>query len=111
MPYRISLRVPPTPLCLFFGESLCRMKGQETKWELRRKHRRPDRGPDIMNNKKEGTSMRIENVMHQPVVTCNANDHLDTAAGLMWERDCGALPVVEADERVIAMITDRDICI
>ena len=55
--------------------------------------------------------MRIDKVMHQPVVTCNADDHLHTAAGLMWERDCGALPVVEADGRVIAMITDRDICI
>jgi len=63
-----------------------------------------------MNHKKEVTSMNIEKVMHQPVVTCSPEDRLDTAAGLMWERDCGALPVVEANGRVIAMITDRDIC-
>jgi CBS domain-containing protein len=54
--------------------------------------------------------MRIDKVMHQPVVTCSVADRLDTAARLMWEKDCGALPVVEADGRVIAMITDRDIC-
>jgi CBS domain-containing protein len=29
----------------------------------------------------------------------------------MWEGDCGALPVVSDEGRVIGMITDRDICI
>jgi len=29
----------------------------------------------------------------------------------MWEGDCGAVPVVTEDRKVIGMITDRDICI
>ena len=29
----------------------------------------------------------------------------------MWEGDCGALPIVGDDGRVIGVITDRDICI
>jgi predicted transcriptional regulator len=29
----------------------------------------------------------------------------------MWEDRCGALPVIDAEERVISMITDRDIAI
>ena len=54
--------------------------------------------------------MRVEEIMHRPVVACSPGDHLGVAARLMWEKDCGALPVVDGDGRVIAMITDRDIC-
>jgi CBS domain-containing protein len=28
----------------------------------------------------------------------------------MWAHDCGSLPVVDAGGRVVAMVTDRDIC-
>jgi CBS domain-containing protein len=41
---------------------------------------------------------------------CFPQDSLATAAGTMWERDIGALPVVNAARQVVAMITDRDIC-
>jgi len=54
--------------------------------------------------------MRVEEVMHHPVVTCTVDDNLSTAARLMWEQDCGALPVVDREGRVSSMITDRDIC-
>src|SRR5262249_37713901 len=40
-------------------------------------------------------------------------DSLSTAAQIMWERDCGCVPVVELEEggaRVVGMITDRDVC-
>jgi CBS domain-containing protein len=42
--------------------------------------------------------------------TCSAEETLDQAAKLMWESDCGAVPVVEADGSVIGIITDRDVC-
>lgn len=29
----------------------------------------------------------------------------------MWERDCGSVPVVDQENRPIAMLTDRDVCI
>ncbi len=29
---------------------------------------------------------------------------------IMWESDCGALPVVSHEKQVVGMITDRDIC-
>jgi CBS-domain-containing membrane protein len=28
----------------------------------------------------------------------------------MWENDCGAVPIVDSDSKVIGMLTDRDIC-
>ena len=28
----------------------------------------------------------------------------------MWENDCGAVPIVDPDSKVIGMLTDRDIC-
>lgn len=54
--------------------------------------------------------MKVRQLMNQPAITCSAVDTLDRAAGLMWEHDCGSLPVIDGDRRVVGMITDRDIC-
>jgi CBS domain-containing protein len=54
--------------------------------------------------------MKIEQLMKRPVRTCQSEDSLDHAAQLMWEADCGCVPVVDGDGRLLAMITDRDIC-
>jgi len=54
--------------------------------------------------------MQIRQLMNQPPVTCRPTDSLNLAAGLMWDHDCGALPVVDDAERVVGVITDRDIC-
>jgi CBS-domain-containing membrane protein len=54
--------------------------------------------------------MKVQEVMTRSTATCLAQDTLNAAARTMWERDCGSLPVVDADGRAIAMITDRDIC-
>lgn len=52
----------------------------------------------------------IEQIMSRPVITCRPRDTLNAAAGLMWENDCGALPVVDEQGKLVGMITDRDIC-
>lgn len=39
-----------------------------------------------------------------------ADMNLALAAKMMWDSDCGVLPVVNEEGRVIGMITDRDIC-
>jgi CBS domain-containing protein len=54
--------------------------------------------------------MRVKNLMTKTVVTCRAADTLNDAARLMWEKDCGFLPVVDQDFRLVGLITDRDIC-
>jgi CBS domain-containing protein len=55
---------------------------------------------------------QVSQLMTRPVVSCRQSDPLEQAARLMWERDCGCLPVVADGEgaRLVGMITDRDIC-
>jgi CBS domain-containing protein len=55
--------------------------------------------------------MKIQDVMTSSVRTCGPNSNLADVVREMWEADCGVLPVVTDDGRVIGMITDRDICV
>jgi CBS domain-containing protein len=54
--------------------------------------------------------MKVQQLMSWPVRTCGPHDSLEQAAQLLWEQDCGVLPVVDEKNRVHALITDRDIC-
>ncbi len=56
---------------------------------------------------------RVEQLMSRVVATCRPDDRLNAAARIMWERDCGVVPVTMPDgdaERVVGMLTDRDVC-
>ena len=55
--------------------------------------------------------MRVEDVMNKAVASCHPDANLAIAAALMWEHNCGQLPVVNDEGKVSAVITDRDICI
>ena len=54
--------------------------------------------------------MRVADLMTKSAVSCKLSDSLSTAAKLMWDCDCGAIPVVDNSNNVKGMITDRDIC-
>ncbi len=54
--------------------------------------------------------MKVKDVMTSPVLFCAPETNLAAAAMIMWESDCGALPVVSHETKVVGMITDRDIC-
>lgn len=53
--------------------------------------------------------MKVDQLMTKGVLTCSPNDTLDRAAKIMWEHDCGVVPVVDDTGRTIGMLTDRDI--
>ena len=55
--------------------------------------------------------MNVEQLMTTDLRTCSPEDTLDCAARIMWEKDCGVVPIVDGADRVVGMITDRDICI
>lgn len=54
--------------------------------------------------------MNVDQLMSRNIKTCSPNETLEVAARIMWENDCGVLPVVDADGRCVGMVTDRDIC-
>jgi CBS domain-containing protein len=55
--------------------------------------------------------MTVRELQTSNVKTVSPDTDLAVVAKLMWEGDCGAVPVVTDDRKVIGMITDRDICI
>jgi CBS domain-containing protein len=54
--------------------------------------------------------MNVSELMTRAVKSCGQGDDLQRAAQIMWESDCGAVPVVDAEQRVVGIVTDRDIC-
>ena len=57
--------------------------------------------------------MRIEQLMTKSTKTCQPDQTLSEASQIMWENDYGCLPVTEANgaQRLLGVITDRDICL
>ncbi|MBZ5605228.1 MAG: CBS domain-containing protein [Acidobacteriia bacterium] len=47
--------------------------------------------------------------MTRQVATCRPESNLAEAIALMWENDCGVLPVLGDRGEILGMITDRDI--
>jgi CBS domain-containing protein len=90
------------------------------KW-LRPQHR-PDAAPHLLHRgspflrsfhlaeKRREDPMLVKQIMSQPVATCSPDATLNQAAQLMWDYDCGVLPIVDGEGRAIAMLTDRDVC-
>lgn len=54
--------------------------------------------------------MKVKDVMTPNPKAIWLTESLADAAGLMWENDCGVLPVIKDGQRVVGLITDRDIC-
>jgi CBS domain-containing protein len=55
--------------------------------------------------------MTVSELQTSNVKTVGPDTDLAVVAKLMWDGDCGAVPVVNDERKVIGMITDRDICI
>jgi CBS domain-containing protein len=55
--------------------------------------------------------MQVKDLMTTSPSSCTPDDTTNEAARIMWERDCGAVPVIDKNRKVVGIITDRDICI
>jgi CBS domain-containing protein len=55
--------------------------------------------------------MKVKNVMVRTPLYCRPETNLGAAAELMWNGNCGFLPIVADNGKVAGVITDRDICI
>lgn len=54
--------------------------------------------------------MKVKEIMTREVQTCTPDTTVAEAAHLMWEGDCGILPVVDA-AGLVGVVTDRDMYI
>jgi CBS domain-containing protein len=59
---------------------------------------------------KERTMSTVDEVMSKVVFSCQPTDSLNECARLMWEHDCGCVPVVDGLAHVVGILTDRDVC-
>jgi len=48
--------------------------------------------------------------MSKNVRSCRPQDDLGAATRLLWNGDCGVLPVLSGEGRVTGVVTDRDVC-
>jgi len=54
--------------------------------------------------------VKVEQLMTRDVKVCREEDSLNRAAQLMWEADCGFIPIIRANGtgKVVGIVTDRD---
>jgi CBS domain-containing protein len=55
--------------------------------------------------------MKVQDVMMGTPVYCSPETNLGSAIEILWERNCGILPIVDARRKVIGVVTDRDLCV
>jgi CBS domain-containing protein len=53
--------------------------------------------------------VKVKDIITTNVRKCFTSDSLATAAQLMWDHDCGCVPVLNEHAQVVGMLTDRDI--
>jgi CBS domain-containing protein len=54
--------------------------------------------------------MKVREIMTTDVRSCGPEASLAEAAMIMWENDCGTVPVVNGAGQAVGIVTDRDIC-
>jgi CBS domain-containing protein len=53
--------------------------------------------------------MKAAEVMTPCVATCRVDQTAEDAARLMWDHDCGVVPVIDQDGSLKGVVTDRDL--
>lgn len=53
--------------------------------------------------------MKLRELMEKKVTTCTPQANLETIGQLMWDHDCGAIPVLDFAAHPVGIVTDRDI--
>jgi len=59
---------------------------------------------------KEKIVMKVKDLMTTSPAACTLTNTLADAGGMLWQNDCGILPVVAEGGKVVGLVTDRDIC-
>ena len=54
--------------------------------------------------------MLIGELMQKNPKTCRPDDSIRHASQVMWDGGFGSLPIVDGDGEILAIVTDRDLC-
>ena len=54
--------------------------------------------------------MKVADLMNRAARAVRPHQLLSEAAQIMWDADCGWLPVIDENQEVVGVITDRDLC-
>lgn len=54
--------------------------------------------------------MNVKDVMNKEPRAVSMVDRLDGVARILWEQDCGFVPVVDGANMLVGVVTDRDLC-
>jgi CBS domain-containing protein len=55
--------------------------------------------------------MKVRDAMMGTPISCSPDTNLGAAIELLWNNNCGILPIVDANQKVTGLVTDRDLCI
>jgi CBS domain-containing protein len=55
--------------------------------------------------------MLVKSIMTSEVKSCSPDTTVAAAARIMSDRDCGIVPVVDAQQKLLGVLTDRDVCL
>ncbi len=55
--------------------------------------------------------MRVQDVMMRTPAFCSPETNLGAAVEILWNRNCGMLPIVDSQQKVVGVVTDRDLCV
>jgi len=55
--------------------------------------------------------MKVADMMAKPPAYCSPQTNLAAAVEILWRQNCGILPIVDSEEKVLGLVTDRDICV
>jgi CBS domain-containing protein len=55
--------------------------------------------------------MKVRDIMTQTAVCCRPETNVGAAVEMLWIHNYGMLPVVDENQKLIGIVTDRDICI
>lgn len=55
-------------------------------------------------------AMNVKEVMSHQVRSVRMTERADAAARVLWDHDCGIVPVVDSANVLVGVVTDRDLC-
>jgi len=53
--------------------------------------------------------MQVRDIMAVSVSCCDAQTNLEQVARIMWNADCGSIPITDKEGHPLGIVTDRDI--